>query len=147
MIDELKKCARSIPSDQPKGHLFLLEDDDEFLQTTKMVRTIPPKPPKDPVVDTSATQYQIAQANKNHARAEKAYKTYLLVKDALKKLITENIEEFYLSDVDEAATVLEIIKFLKLRYYKITPIQIANNNRKLRKKWEPNEEPIEAYFD
>lgn len=125
-----------------------MKNNADFLQITGKVKVIPTKPPKDPVVKSSATQYQISQANWNHMGAERAYKTHLLVEDTLKKLITKNIDEIYLSNIEvQASTVLQIIDFLKKQYYKITPGQIASNNKRLRTKWDPMEHTIKAFFD
>lgn len=70
-----------------------------------------------------------------------------MVSEALKKLITDNIDKIYLANIDlRVATVLEIISHLKERYYKISTAEIGRNDKEFRKPWDP-EEPIESYFE
>ena len=66
--------------------------------------------------------------------------------EALKKLITDNVDKMFLADIDiPAATVLQVVDYMKTRYYKISTTEVTNNDKKFRELWDP-EEPIEAFF-
>ena len=52
----------------------------------------------------------------------------------------------FLTDICvEERSVLEVITYLRNRYYKITATEILHNDQTLRELWDV-EEPIEAYF-
>ena len=72
MMEGLKTCAKAIPSVQAKGHFYLVVSDVEFLRVTTHAKVTPTRPPANPVIAAGATQFQIAQANRDHDRCEKS---------------------------------------------------------------------------
>ena len=63
LIKGLNECAEVIPTSQPRGHLYLLKTDTEFLAITGEAKVIPIQPPNNPIIPTGSTQFVIQQAN------------------------------------------------------------------------------------
>ena len=76
MFKSVNKCAESIPSNQPKGHLYLTTTNTEFHRVTGDWKTIPTKPTATPTVPPAATQFIIAQANRDHDTTVKVYRKH-----------------------------------------------------------------------
>ena len=96
LIKELQKCSEAIPSTQKKGHLYLTTTNDEFFKKTGEWKVIPTRTSVHPTIAASATQYQIAQANRQHEKDTQIYHMHEIVNEAIKKLLTKNffLEKF-----------------------------------------------------
>ena len=69
-----------------------------------------------------------------------------MTSEALKKVVTENIDSIYLGGNDNSsATILDIITHLKEKYYKISNLEVMKNDIEIRKEWDIDT-PIEKYF-
>ena len=146
LLKGIRKCAESVASLQAKGHLYLVVTAAEFTAITTETAVIPTAPSLNPPVLSTDTQFVLQEKRAIHARLVEAYQLHITVSDALKREITENVDKMYLADIEIASsTVLEIITYLKARYYKISTAEIQHNDRMLRELWN-TEEPIEAYF-
>ena len=133
ILKSLDRCAEAIPSQQQKGHLYLTTTDAEFLAKTGDVRVTPTRPALTPTIARGATDAQIAQANKDHEKEIQQYHSHQIVTEALKKLVTENVQEMYLGEVDmSVATILEVTTHLKTRYYRISSAELNHNDQELR---------------
>ena len=142
----IRRCAEAITSLQAKGHLYLVVDAAEFTTITTKTAKIPTAPRLNPDVDAKDTQFQCQEKRYMHAREVEAYQLHNTVSDALKKVITENIDKVYLADIEVAErTVLEVITYLKTRYYRITTKEIRYNDKEMREPWDI-ECSIETYF-
>ena len=146
MFRELRKCAESIPSTQKKGHLYLVVDDTEFTTITTDTKTTPVAPPLNASVNSGDTQFVIQQMRIAHSRLQEEYQIHQTVSMALKQLIAENVDEMFLADIEiTTSTVLEVINYLRTRYFRITTSEILQNDKIMRTMWDA-EEAIEAYF-
>ena len=146
IFKSVDKCAESIPSNQPKGHLYLTTTNTEFHRVTGDWKVIPTKPTPTPTVPPAATKFVIAQANCDHNTTLKVYHAHQIASEALKKLITDNIQEIYLDGIDAgSSSPIELIQYLKDHYYKISSLELAKNDKALRSDWDV-ETPIEQYF-
>ena len=146
LIKGINQCAQSVPSLQPKGHLYLTTTNSEFHKSTGGWKLIPTNPPTTPLLPAGATQYQIAQANRDHDKLTRVYHLHQVTSEALKKVVTENIDSIYLGGNDNSsATILDIITHLKDKYYKISNLEVMKNDIEIRKEWDIDT-PIEKYF-
>ena len=143
MLKGLRKCAEAIPSTQKNGHAYLVLDDADFFALKKEAKRTPKQPKLNPDIDAKATQFVIAEKNRQHDRDEEEWHMHLTVSEALKRMVTENIDKMYLVDIEvEDKSVLELIDYLKRRYFKITTMEITQNDKKYRRFWDPDV-PIE----
>ena len=114
ILKGIDKCAEAIPTNQPKGHLYLTKTDAEFLALTGAAKIVQTQPPINPVIPPGATQFVIQQANRDNDRLTKTWHAHLIVSEALKKMITDNADRIFLANIDlQTATVLKIITNLK----------------------------------
>ena len=143
---ELRKCAEAVPSHQEKGCSCPVVTEEKYKEIVKKKPLIPTRPPINPKTPLKATTNEINTAVREHARDVKIYHSHQIMTEALKKIITENINKVHLADIDiRASTVLEILDYLKTRYYKISIQEITQNERILRELWDPSA-PIEEHF-
>ena len=143
---ELRKCAEAVPSHQEKGYLYLMVTEAKYKEIVLRKPLTPSRPPMNPHIPLKATTNDTNTAVREHARDVKIYHSHQIMTEALKKIITENINKVYLADIDiRASTVLEILDYLKTRYYKISMQEVTQNERILRELWDPST-PIEEHF-
>ena len=99
-----------------------------------------------PIIPDQAAHFQISQANSKHHRHLKVYHLYQMCNEALKKTVTSNMHEMNLATINvDASRILDLITYLKNRYYKITSVALMQNNTKLYEAWQV-ETPIKEYF-
>ena len=111
----------------------MVVDDAKFLQITTENKTAPVKPPLNPTLDSKDTQFVIKQMRYAHGRLQEEFQVDQQVSSAIKQIIAENIDEMFLTNINvEEKSVLEVIEYLKKRYYKITTAEILHNDRLLR---------------
>ena len=146
LLKGVQKCAEAVASLQAKGHLYLVVSAAEFNTITTETATIPSAPPLNPALTSTNTQFVLQEKRANHSREVEVYHLHVTVSDALKRVITKNVDKMYLADIEvTTSTVLEIITYLKTRYYKISTAEILHIDKMLRDLWN-TEEQIEAYF-
>ena len=129
ILKVIRKCAESIPSTQVKGHLYLLVDDAKFLAITSKTKTVPVKSPLNPILNLKDTQFVIQELRSAHNRLEEEFQIDQSVQRALKQIIAETIDEMFLTDINiKEKSVLQVIEYLRARYYRITTAEILHND-------------------
>ena len=146
IIKELHKCAAAIPSITNQGHLHLTTTDAQYLAITGKNKDIPTAPTALAPITSTMTQFQLHTCQVNHREAVRQHHLHQTVDSALKKLLTKAIDDMYFSGIKiSKSTTLDLIQYLKSRYYKISENDLKNNDLKLREVWD-FETPIENYF-
>lgn len=75
----------------------------------------------------------IAEKNRAHNLEEEAWHMYLVVLEAMKRIVTKNINKMHLADIEvEEKSMLELMEYLKKKYFKITTVDITKNYKRFR---------------
>lgn len=123
-----------------------MTSDAEFLAKIRDTRAVPVRPALTPTIAKRATAAEIDQANRTHKIKIQQYHLHQIVTQALKKLVTKNIEEIYHGELDlSMVTILDLITYLKTRYYCISSAELNQNDQELQSAWD-DKASVEAYF-
>ena len=111
----------------------------------------PANPGLGPVFPNNATQHQIAQLNRQYTNAKEEYNLVNTVEKALRKQITDNVEDLYLNSMHNRLTgyanvpVATMLTNLFNMYAQIDNLAMSDVEDNIRKAWDPST-PIETLY-
>lgn len=151
---QLNANAASVPSargDGRHGLLALTVSPQVYLTTTGMNFVPPTNPGVHPVgIPATATNVQIAYAQRQHEADIKEWQQWVKTDQALKNQLIAAVPSIYLSTLRSAlteysnVTTRQMLEHLYRVYGKITPAQMAENDKKMRAPFDPNQ-PFENF--
>lgn len=112
----------------------------------------PANPGLGPQFPAAATQHQIAQINREYANNKYEYVLVNTVEKALRKQITDSIDDIYLSSMRNRLTgyanvpVRTMLTTLFTNYAKIDDLAMDTVENNIKKQWDPST-PIETLFN
>ena len=153
---ELNSNASTIHSyagDGALGHLALtISAADYILTSENNVPFIPPiNPGPSPVHLVGATQFQIAETNRQFKEDQATFKLYRDVDRTLRNQLIEAVHEFYIRTLKHertgygSLTCMEILDHLWTTYGRIEKEELEVNNERMKQAWNPPT-PIESLF-
>lgn len=151
---ELNANASSVYSNRGgglHGHLALTIPTTVYDAKTTVPFVVPPVPPAAPDIPDGATQFQIAEANRQHVEDHKAFKLYHDVDKALRNLLIAATPAVYIETLEDpdygfgGVTCLTMIQHLWTNYGRLSIADKDANLLRMHAPWHPPT-PIESLF-
>ena len=154
MHNLLKSNAASVPTTLgggAHGHLGLALAPVLYLAVTGAAFNTPAHPGAGPVLANNATQAQILAATRQYNIDMKVYLECVRTDQALKQQLLGAVDSIYVESLRDmhtgytAVTVLQLLTHLYDNYGQITPMDLDDNERRMKQKYDPNQ-PIDILF-
>ena len=131
------------------GYLALTISAQKYNQVTGHGFVIPADPGPFPILPPDATPAQVKLIETQHREALIAFQTYNAVSNALKRQLLAAIDDTYLRGLRDnltgyaSSTPYSILTHLYLKYGRITPNRLLENEARMKEAWDPST-PIET---
>ena len=154
MHDLLKSNAASVPTTLgggAHGHLGLVLNAVLYTAVTGVAFNTPPHPGAGPTITPNATQAQILAATRQYNLDMKQYLECQRTDQALKQQVLGAVDPMYVESLRDmytgytAVSVLTIITHLYTNYGQISDLDLDDNERQMKKRYDPNQ-PIDTLF-
>jgi hypothetical protein len=158
-IDQLRKeiyaNAAAVPSSiggGNHGHLYVVTTQDQYQAIAGEPYTSPTHPGLNPTYPPTATNAQLAAADRTFKAEEEAHQNMRAVDAAIKAQLVKAISPDYLAALQDRilgftnVTSLQIIQHLENTYGGYTRDGRKKNEAKLMKPWDPATETLELYW-
>ena len=138
IFKELNKLSVSIKSTRNVGHLYLTTTDAEYAKATGQLKYHPIVPtPTLQIKEVKPTAAQIELAKSCYDEENRVYNLQSLTDSALKNLLTAAVKPVYfLGHNKEGTTTLQLISFLKARYWSILDKEVTANDVQFKENWD-----------